>query len=63
MDSIYLSYHNVAGVVMSIWEMDYILADSNGCLHWQRKEFSVQFQDQELGAFPTAGTSRIQYSP
>jgi hypothetical protein len=28
--------------------MDYVLADSYGCLHQQRKEFLVQFQDQEL---------------
>jgi hypothetical protein len=32
--------------------MDHILVDSNGCLHQQKKEFSVQFRDQELGAFP-----------
>ena len=44
-------------------EMNSIPVGSNGSLHPQRTESSVQFQDQELGAFPIIGTSHIQHNP
>lgn len=44
-------------------KMRYVLIDSNGSLHQQRKESSMQYQDQELGAFPIIDTSHIQHNP